>query len=77
VRRQLEHAAVQHDVAVDGGDALGADGLDQLGQALAHQLGIAAALDQQLAVQHAALDVAAGVDARLPEVAGPSRSSPA
>ena len=76
VRRQPEHAAVQQDVALDGRHALGADGVDQIGQALAHQLGVAAALNQQVAVQHAVLDGALGVHARLPEIARAQQVQP-
>lgn len=73
VRGQVEHAVVQQDVAVDGAHALVLDGAHQVLKAFQHQLGIAAALDQQIAVQHPILDIALGKDARLPEMAGPEQ----
>jgi hypothetical protein len=53
VRRQAEHAVVQQDVAVDVRARPCRGWRDQVLQALDHQLRVAAALDQQVAVQHA------------------------
>ncbi|MCY1235026.1 hypothetical protein D9M72_476280 [compost metagenome] len=64
-------AAVQHQVAVDGGSAAGAGAGDQLGHFLRHQLGIAAAAQVDIAVDGAVeAGLRVGVERGLPAVVG-------
>ena len=70
MRREVEYAVVQQDVAIDRPDALFPDGLHQILHPFAYQLRVSAALDHQVAVQHAVLDIALREDARFPEMAG-------
>ena len=68
VRRQREHRVVQDHVATHHAHALFLDVGHQVLQALDDQLGVAAATDDEVAVQHPVLDRAIGVDARAPQV---------
>ena len=69
-RRQLEMAEVEHQIAVDVAHPAGAQFALQQPHPLQRQGGIAMALDDEVAAQHAVRDDAVGPDIGRPRVAG-------
>ena len=70
----IEHAAVEHDVPAHLAHTSCAHLGQQLLQALDHQLGVAAAAHDQVALQHAIAHRAVGVDPVAPDVLGPEQA---
>ena len=65
-----EDMAVEHDVAAHAVHAPGLQRGKGGGNALQHQLGVAAALDVQVAIQHTVFERAVGIEAGFPGVVG-------
>ena len=73
LRRQGERRIVDHDVAADRFEALGAQHVGEAPPALQGHVGIAAALQNEVAVEHAVAQFAANQRTRVPGKRGPEQ----